>query len=197
MSSKPLDDIWDIYQITKKSFKITLRSMKKYKESLNNNFVEFIPDEAGIKMLEYLLRKTGFSGINPEEAEKRIKMSIKDADDYVILSLWAVFERQLHEYLQYECDKMLDHESSFNEEVHKKFDDKMERWRNDDILDIFKTVVDSRLIGDAKNINSYRNWIAHRNIKKGNPGTIKPGTAYNVLSAILTSLEQNVNLSKK
>jgi len=176
MSSKPLDAIWDIYEITIDSFKIASRSVNKHR---------------------YLLTRTDFSVITPDEAEKRIEMSRKDAADYVILSLWAVFERQLYEYLQYECDKMLDRKSSFNEEVHKKFDYDMERWRIVDILDIFNTVVDAKLIGDAKNIKKYRDWIAHRNIKKGNPGTIKPRTAYNVLSAILTSLEQNINLSKK
>ncbi|TYT74474.1 hypothetical protein FIM25_09990 [Desulfobotulus mexicanus] len=73
MSNNVLDNIWQSYQATIDCFKIAGRSVKRE---------------------EYqFLAKTNFIGTSPEKVDELIRKSRSDADDYVILSLWAVFER--------------------------------------------------------------------------------------------------------
>ena len=64
----------------------------------------------------------------------------------------------------------------------------MEYWRIADVLDLLKEHVDSDLIGQAKQIKQYRDWVAHRNMVKGVPADIPPQSAYIILSEILDKL---------
>jgi len=85
----------------------------------------------------------------------------------VILSLWASFERTLLSYVQNESNRILaEPTTDFTYSVHQKIDNEIEYWRVDDILNIFKTIISPDLIGQAKQVKKYRDWIAHRNIKK-------------------------------
>jgi len=86
--------------------------------------------------------------------------------------------------------------SNFNRDIHGKLDSGIEYWRTEEILDLFKTVVDTNLIGEAKKIKKYRDWIAHRNPKKGKPDNVFPGQAYMVLSKILECLDKHPELLK-
>ncbi len=81
-SSNILDEIWQSYQTTLDCFKVTDRSITK-KEY-------------------HLLNRTDFISASTETAGKLINLSRSNADDYIILSLWTVFERRLFEYLKNE-----------------------------------------------------------------------------------------------
>jgi len=166
-----LDQIWETYQITIDCLKIASRCV-----------------DSG----EYtLLKRTNFIGISPTEAGKGISTSRSEGDDYIILSLWAAFERQVYSCLQKECEKILDgNGSNFNKSVRRKIDEEIEYWRIDDILDLFKFIVSSDLIGNAKQIKRYRDWIAHKNPRKGPPSNVLPVNAYRVFSTILSCLGQ-------
>jgi predicted transcriptional regulator len=47
------------------------------------------------------------------------------------------------------------------------------------------------LIGSAKQILEYRNWVAHRNPKKRSPVRIVPNMAYDTLNEIIETLLQH------
>ncbi|MBF0234567.1 MAG: hypothetical protein HQK65_16220 [Desulfamplus sp.] len=170
-STNILDTIWESYLTTIDCLKVASRSIE------NNEL--------------HLMSKTRFVGSSIDEAKVMIKDSREKADDFVIVSLWAIFERKLLEYLQVEGRKLLQKATtSFNTQVHQKIENEMEYWKSDDILDLFKSVVNSDLIGNAKQVKKYRDWIAHKNPKKGPPANVPPQTAYRILSDIIWVVEQ-------
>ncbi len=60
----------------------------------------------------------------------------------------------------------------------------------DDVLDLFKPLVDPDQIGIAKQIKDYRDWIAHRNPNQPPPAQTEPRTANSVLAAIIEAIER-------
>lgn len=174
---KSIDEIWLSYQVALDSLRIATRS-------IDRNHIE-------------LLKNTNFLGSTIPEARTLIDDSRSNANEYVILSMWAVFERKLFHWLHSESQKILDlNPSEFNTQVHQKIESDLEFWRIDEILDIFKSVVNPDLIGQAKQIKKYRDWVAHRNPKKPPPTNVLPITAYKVLSEILNELDQHPDLLK-
>jgi hypothetical protein len=43
-------------------------------------------------------------------------------------------------------------------------------------------------LGDAKNVKRYRDWVAHRNERRGHNGKTDPKFAYNTLSQIVDAI---------
>lgn len=161
----PLEPIWQSYVDTLDCLNVTSRC---------------ISDGA----IEYL-EKTSFSQEKVSDARRRISESRKSADDLVIVSLWAVFERVLIDHLQSEGRRILHvTPSAFTAGVHQKIDGDIERWRVGEMLDLFKSSgVDPSLLGSAKDIKKYRDWVAHKNPKKI-PPNVPPSTAYRTLSEL-------------
>jgi hypothetical protein len=96
-----------------------------------------------------------------------IETSRQASDDLTIVSLWATFERHLVQYLQTKSQKLREIEpSELGVRLQDRLNEDLERWRPDDILDLFKGQVDSNLIGQAKQIKDYRDWIAHKNPRR-------------------------------
>ena len=86
-NQKLLDPVWTSYQTTIDCLKIADR---------------------GVTLGELrLLANTRFIRSEAVEAKQFISQSKDDAGDFVILSLWAVFERRLVESLQSESQRML------------------------------------------------------------------------------------------
>ncbi len=176
-SANILEPVWDSYLTTSDCLKVASRSLEKG---------EF-----------HLMSKTKFVSSPVDAAKQMIKESQTSIDNFVIVSLWAVFERKLLEYVQAEGRKLLQNiPSKFNAQIHKKVENEMEYWRTDDILDLFKTVVSTELIGNAKQVKKYRDWIAHKNPKKGLPPNVPPQTAYRILSDIIEAVEQHPELKQ-
>ncbi len=174
---KVLKPVWESYLTTIDCLKVSLRSIEKNEH--------------------YLLSKTKFIGSSIDAAKQMINDSRNNADDFVIVSLWAIFERQLIEYIQSEGKKLLqDIPNEFNTKVYIKIERDIEYWKSDDVLDVFKTIVDANLIGNAKQIKKYRDWIAHRNPNKGKPLSVQPQIAYIILTDILSVIEQSLVMSK-
>lgn len=138
-----------------------------------------------------LLEKTGFVGFSLQDAHRQIAVSRSNADDYVVLAMWAAFERVLLAAVQNESQRMLEGSpSDLTTAVHGKMVQEIEYWRIDQVLDLFKEVVDANLIGQAKQIKQYRDWVAHRNTKKASPPIIAPQSAYVILTEILRRLPE-------
>lgn len=175
-STDMLDSIWQAYQTTNDCLKIARRSIDKQKLDL--------------------LNKTKFMTLPIHEANLNIENSRKNADDYVILSLWIVFERHLFDYLTLETQRILiNNPSILTQKVHEKIDYELEYWRIDDVLDIFKTIIDPHIIGQVKQIKKYRDWLAHKNPKKPIPQIVTPRMAYTVLSEVTQLIEASLNIN--
>ena len=172
----PLDPIWESYQVICDCLKIAQRGVS------DKNM--------------RLLNKTNFWSSSEEDAKNQIKKGRSDANDYVILSLWAAFERIIIDYLQKQGRKILDSPPiEFNKKVHQKIEHEIEYWKSDDILNMFKAVIDSDLVGHAKQIKQYRDWVAHRNVSKGAHANVPPKKAYEILSTILYRLERHPDIN--
>ncbi len=172
-----LEPIWESYLTTVDCLKVASRSIEKNELHLMSN--------------------TKFVGSAVDEAKVMIRDSRTSADDLVIVSLWAIFERKLLEYVQVEGRKFLGvTPTSFNTQVYQKVESEMEYWKSDDVLDLFKAVVSSDLIGNAKQVKKYRDWIAHKNPRKGPPSNVPPQTAYRILSDIISTVEQHPDLQR-
>ena len=169
-ASDGIDAIWRTYQTTLDCFKIASRSISR-------NDIR-------------LLKKTGFIEDTEDDASNKITSCQNDANDFVIVSLWASFERNLFLYLTTDIVNL--QSKLFTEKVA----DHIERLKLSDVLDSFKKVgIDSNLIGQAKQIYDYRNWIAHRNAKKTPSANVTPDMAYATLVEVTRQLDVINSLS--
>lgn len=174
-NSNPLDPIWNTYQITRDCLKVAQRSVSNEKTDL--------------------LNRTQFIGAQKEEAEDWISRSRSESDDLVMVSLWATFERIIFQYVQDQTKGVLNEPiSKFKKKVNEKIEDEIEYWKVSDILDLFKETIDSDLLGHAKQVKHYRDWVAHKNknIKKGQPTNVPPQTAYRILTEILEEIDKEI-----
>ena len=171
-----LDELWHTYLVTIDCLQIARRSVKR-------------KDIASIQGTEFMEA--------PQDAAMlQITACRKSTEDYFVLAFWASFERNLLDFLKIECRKIMGTQpSAFNQKLHRKIEDQLEYWRSDEILDIFKMLVDSNLIGQAKKIKRYRDWVAHKNPNKPSPDNVTPQIAYDVLSNITKQLDKHTALS--
>lgn len=145
-----------------------------------------------------MLKNTSFSGLEDDVALTMIDESRERAGDFAILSLWAVLERSLLEFVRMEGRRILrESRNEFMTNVYRKIDSEMEYWKSMDMLDLFIPVAGGDLIGKAKQIKQYRDWIAHRNPNKPKPPNVTPESAYKILSGIVEAAERNLAASQQ
>jgi hypothetical protein len=176
MSSDIISDfnnILELYEYNKDCYKviINIQEINEHKLFDNTKFINF--DKAKI---EILLEKTQ-----------------KEADDYYVLNLWVTFERFIINFLSIKGEKLIDDKSElFADNFYCKFKENIERWRFDDVLDLFDEVIDKNLIDKVKKIKRYRDWIAHRNIKKRIPISTTPHEVYEILTIMIEQIQEKV-----
>lgn len=142
-------------------------------------------------ILSRVLARTSFEEGGWSDAEADIATCKQASEDFAIMAMWAVFERQLIGCLEDECKKMQGNQpSDFNQLVFKQLAISIERWQIDKALDLIKPIVGRDLAGQAKNIKKYRDWIAHRNPRKATPARIDPNTARELLKLISMALDE-------
>jgi hypothetical protein len=172
-----LDEVWNVYEGTRDCIKITERILR----SGDARFT----------------RRTNFVGSTEDEAEKRLQESRREMDGFVIVLLWAQFERSLIEFVQERVQKLSEESPvALAENLHAKVKDAIEFWRTSDLLELFKGTVDATVIGTIKQIKEYRDWVVHRNPNKEPSAKTDPGTAYRVLSQVVTQLAQLTDQGK-
>lgn len=170
------DEIWDSYQVTLDCLKIAERSIK------NSN------DKDG----RVLLKGTKFIELTDTKAKEKIDSSRKNVDDYVIFRLWIAFERSLFAFCINESKKLLNGTASdFTGNFQAEIANKIEYWRVDDVLDLFKPIIDAESLSQAKQVKKYRDWLAHKNENKPMPANILPQNAYRILSVIVEQLDSH------
>lgn len=137
-----------------------------------------------------ILARTSFEECALSDAQADIAACKQAAEDFAILSMWAVFERRLIVRLEDECQKMQGTQpTAFNQRVFEKISHTIERWRIDEALDLIKPMVGGDLAGQAKSIKKYRDWVAHRNPRTPVPTRVDPQTARELLKLIAVALD--------
>lgn len=165
-----IDLVWESYQATIDSMKVTRRAIDKGPARL----------VAGTNISEW----------PASDAAEKLKAVQDDVDDLFILALWAVFERELRDFVETEGARALASSSApFYQNLSLLVCREVEYWNNDDLLDLFKTPANAPLIGNAKQVRQYRDWVAHRNPKRSRVANITPEIAYSTLSAIINTIE--------
>lgn len=133
---------------------------------------------------------TGFEEASADGLRDALRDCQQAASDQAILSMWALFERRLLQRIAAECEGMrAEPASPFNARVTDQVIAAVEYWRIDEALDAIKPAVGGELVGQAKQIKRYRDWLAHRNPRKPSPAQIDPATASRILQRIVGLLD--------
>lgn len=122
----------------------------------------------------------------------------KEHSDLFVLALWAVFERFLRDYLL-EKGQVLEQQvmpNTLGNGIYQHYQKEVEFWKPDEILGFIKNLIiqqsnNIHLIGHAKQIYTYRNWVAHGKKAGRMPSHITPATAYETLTQITDILLQH------
>lgn len=113
------------------------------------------------------LQGTGFMDTPMMLFGANIQISRETLNDHTILAMWAVFEREMIAVLESEAHKILGTSpSAFNKALLGKIEVGIERWRSDDMIDLFKPVF-NRVYQTNQTLPRL---AAHRNLKKLSPG---------------------------
>ncbi|CAG2145565.1 hypothetical protein [Cupriavidus plantarum] len=130
-----------------------------------------------------------FTRETPQDAVVALQRARQQAADLAVLALFATFERMLIEQLQTARAWLaLGRPVSYAARLADKFGKEVEYWRFHDVMDLFKPEVDVDLIGRAKQIKQYRDWIAHRNPSKPAPSVVTPELTFRVLSGLIEQI---------
>ncbi|MFH1114979.1 MAG: hypothetical protein V1792_13795 [Pseudomonadota bacterium] len=135
---------------------------------------------------EAFLAKTVFVEMSLDQAEQSIDHSRHELDNWVVLTLWAQFEHFLISYVR-EKGGLLSQTrpEAFAAKLQDKFDREVGDWKRSEILDLFKGIVETDLIGQAKQIKEYRDWVAHKSRRRQPSSRTSPKLAFEVLKAII------------
>ena len=174
MDSNPLNPIWKAYQVSTDCFKITQEVIKQQKADL---FTES-------------------DWPNQPNARQDIRQAVKESDELFVMDLWATFERFAITYLQNKGNVLQNIvPTNLANPVYEHFKKEVEFWKSDDILNLLKEIpsIDKNLIGQAKSILRYRNWIAHGkdSQKAAFVSAVSPAYAHQILNEIVEILLLN------
>ena len=137
MCSNPLDSIWQAYQISVGSFKITHRAIKQQHVNLINNLPISIDSSTS----------------------QKVSQAQQEVEALFVFSLWATFERFVITYLQNKGAVLQQHviPSELAGPFYEQMKKEIEFWKTDDILDLLKKIptIDKNLIGQTKAILRY------------------------------------------
>jgi hypothetical protein len=145
---------------------------------------------------ETLLFHTTFGSKNTTDAKKTIENSLKEQEDLFVLSLWSKFERFIRDYLQQKgATLQTTQPTALAYPMYQYFCDEVEFWKPHQMLDLLKKTLFTthpHLIGQAKQVLEYRDWVAHgKNPNKHPSSTVKAKFAYNTLNYIVETLLLN------
>lgn len=188
----PLPPLWASFQMSENAFKVAKRVIRQ------PNVQNEVCQRELFKYQRHLLNHTPFPTL--ENAQALIEQSETDSKDLFILGLWATFERFVRDYLQQKGTVLQQSmqpptlANSFYQHLYKE----VEYWKPADILDflkdsLFLTVGGKNLIGVAKQILEYRDWVAHGKNPHKLPSAIylKPKIVYETLNEIINTLLQH------
>lgn len=149
-----------------------------------------------IELTKTFLRKSLLESFPKEIGENKEYYSTEfkvKTEEYTILRLWTIFERYLLELTNQYIQKNK-YEGVMRHVITEKMIEKMERWPLGEILDLYKNLIDSDTVGMIKQIKRYRDWLIHKNPKKGSPGKISYEETYVFLSDFLNYISADLTV---
>lgn len=189
--------------------------MEWYNFNINqqNFFMEILKNSHKMqdnRVFNAILMNYDLSLLEKEERKNKMSNLKKELDDLTIVSLWAVFEAFLNDSIKQKTDKI-------TKEITDPISNKIaiyafkeaDRWIKNNVLDFFKTKnteenensninFDSFIVGDVKDIYTYRNWVAHG--KSGEKPAVKnliPSIVYKRLTNFLQESKLIENILEK
>jgi len=146
MVSNPLTPVWEAYKVSKNCFKVTRLANKH-------------------PVRHALFEDTDFLTKDETEVLEILGKSLKESEDLFVIGLWANFERFVRTYIQNKGVKLQEVSPVvLGDSLYWYFEEEVNFWQPDDILErVLKNTLSpsTYLIGQAKQILKYRNWIAH------------------------------------
>lgn len=130
-------------------------------------------------------RGTKFAGLEGHDFDSEFLGMQNRLDDAMVINLWVVFERFVIEHVTASWTQAENRPEPFALRLREKAGREIERWRLDDLLDLYKGWIDSHTLGTAKQVKSYRDWVAHRNPRKAPSAAMGPEAAYRALMSIV------------
>lgn len=162
-----LKRVYETYQTSRESLRVTRRLVTNQQSRF--------------------LKRTALEDLSAAQAQDALAVSSQQLDDLAVLAMWATFERFVFDVIQTRV-KLVDAEkpgSSFLHAFERRFFDEIERWQFGKVLDLFKESTSGDLIGQAKQIKQYRDWVAHQNPKSTPPTRVEPYSAFSILSELM------------
>lgn len=177
MNYEPLLPVLLAYMTTQESYKIAKRATKTRET----------------KIRQRLLQRTHLETKTVIDAEGIIEDSKEETDALFVLGIWAAFERFIRDDLQ-KRGQILCHSNPpiLGSAIYKQLEKEIEFWKPAEMLDCLKESLfkdKMNLIGHAKQVLAYRDWVAHGKNPKNPPSTdMQPLSAYNTLNEIVETL---------
>jgi hypothetical protein len=169
-SERPLERVWTAYLVTKDALQVSQR--------------------ASVKRQRHLFEDLEVLKSAPRAAESALSAARERADEFVILAMWAEFERSLIEFLEARTQSV---QSISPRRLWRRLADHVtqgvERWKGDERLELLKGFVDPVQVGQAKEVGKFRDWIAHKNPRRRPSRKVEPEDTYQLLSAILAVMD--------
>jgi hypothetical protein len=121
------------------------------------------------------------NGKSTGEVDNILNEIVKHLDELTIVSLWAVFEQQVIDNLILRYKMVISGSSDrLAIPIREYFERRTERIKIEDILGIYKNIVDKETIAYTGKVKDYRDWIAHGKPKRRVPQEIDPLDAKHV-----------------
>jgi hypothetical protein len=187
--SNPLPVVWEAFQATTDGLRMAERAMRPLR-------AENVDCQRELCFYQQRLLKRLLFDTHSNVA-LLLQRSEEESQDLFILGLWATFERFLRTYLQHKGEALKQHvqPSALADSLYQHFHKEAEYWKPVEILDflkdsLFPTEEGRNLIGLAKQILEYRDWVAHGKNPNRLPSAknLKPKVAYETLSKIVNTL---------
>ena len=137
-----------------------------------------------------MLALTGFLDGSFTDVEEYIQRCERNADEHVVLHLWATFEQVLIDRLAEQIDELRP-AGGIQNAILVRTRQELSYWKPDILLDLLKNSENRERVGLAKQIKAYRDWVAHRNPAKPPPARVTPEIAFRVLSELLETMNGN------
>ena len=177
LKNNPLDKVLESYYFTLDALSVTDRIVD---ESIANPSVATF------------LSRTQYAQSSRDAATVELLRCFDLWEDYVILALWAEFERALIRFIsiRFPYAPPTNDTQVLRERMSKTHDKFLERAFIDDKINIFQKLVPVSLLSITHQIKEYRNWVAHQNQNKPRPQKVDAETAYLTLTDFLEEMEQ-------
>lgn len=172
----PLDEIWAWYEAARDSLRLALHVVASVPSSA-------IPPDI-------IPKKSIFQSARSDEVTQRLQKARQELDDLAIVALWASFEQQVLDHIEQVVHRTLKQKRKdrLQQRILQERLKNPRYWHFEEVLDLYKAIIDPQLVGDVKQVLQYRNWIAHGRTSPM-PPNIVPRAAYERLKDFLDRLK--------